>query len=192
MKVTAINGSPRANGNTNFLLATLLAELDSRGVETELYQLAGRAIRGCTACFKCKHKQDGACHGPDNDFVNEILAKMVASDGIVLASPTYFADVSAEIKALIDRTGLVSRANGDLLRRKAGAAVVAVRRAGAVHALDTLNHFFTIGQMVIVGSSYWNLGMGGAAGEVAHDEEGLATMRTLGENMAWLLAKLAQ
>jgi multimeric flavodoxin WrbA len=114
---------------------------------------------------------------------------MVEADGIILASPTYFADVTAEIKALIDRAGYVSRANPDILKRKIGAAIVAVRRTGAIHAFDTLNHFFLISQMIVPGSSYWNIGIGRAIGDVEQDEEGLETMRTLGRNMAWLLKK---
>jgi multimeric flavodoxin WrbA len=115
---------------------------------------------------------------------------MVASDGILLGTPTYVADVSPEIKSLIDRACMVSGANGGLLRRKAGAAVVAVRRAGAMHAFDTLNHFFLITEMIVPGSSYWNIGIGREPGEVERDEEGIRTMKVLGRNMAWLLKKL--
>ena len=114
----------------------------------------------------------------------------LAADAIVLASPTYFADITAEMKALIDRAGMTARANGDMFKRKLGAAIVTRRRGGAIHAFDSINHFFTIGQMIIVGSSYWNLGVGREKGEVAEDVEGIATMRDLGRNMAWLLRKL--
>jgi multimeric flavodoxin WrbA len=189
MKVFAVCGSARRNGNTARLTRAALAELERAGIETELYELAGKRLRGCTACMKCKERKDGHCSITD-DCVNECIDRMVAADGILLGSPTYFADVSAELKALIDRSGYVSRSNGDLFRRKVGAAVVAVRRAGAMHAFDTINHFFTIAQMIIPGSSYWNIGIGREAGDVERDEEGMATMRTLGENMAWLLHKL--
>jgi multimeric flavodoxin WrbA len=115
---------------------------------------------------------------------------MLRADGIILASPTYFADISSELKALIDRAGLVARANGDMFRRKVGAAVVAVRRGGSIHAIDSINHFFLIGQMIIPGSSYWNMGFGLEIGDIEKDEEGLQTMETLGQNMAWLINKI--
>ena len=126
----------------------------------------------------------------NNDVVNECIVKMVEADGIILASPTYFTDVSTEMKALIDRTGYVARANDHMFQRKVGAAVVAARRAGAIHTFDTINHFFLISQMIVPGSSYWNIGMGLAPGDVKKDKEGFATMKTLGTNMAWLMKKL--
>jgi multimeric flavodoxin WrbA len=190
MKVVAICASARKNGNTARLLRTALAELAERGIETELLELAGKQLRGCTACLKCRKRKDRRCSITD-DPVNDCIAKMDAADGILLGSPTYFADVSAEMKALIDRAGYVWRNNDDMFKRKVGAAVVAVRRAGAIHAFDTINHFFTIGQMIVPGASYWNIGIGREAGEVDNDAEGLATMRSLGQNMAWLLEKLA-
>jgi multimeric flavodoxin WrbA len=186
MKVVAFNGSARRDGNTAILVRRVLEELEKEGIETELVQLAGERIRGCTACRGCVANQDGRCT-IDDDVVNECIRKMVEADGIILASPTYFADVSAEMKALIDRAGFVARANGGLFRRKVGAAVVAVRRAGAIHAFDSINHFLFISEMVVPGSSYWNLGFGHAPGEVESDQEGIETMRVLGSNMAWLL-----
>ncbi|HOI69357.1 MAG: flavodoxin family protein [Methanothrix sp.] len=186
MKVVAFNGSARKDGNTAILVRRVLEELEKEGIETELVQLAGERIRGCTACRGCVANQDGRCT-IDDDVVNECIRKMVEADGIILASPTYFADVSAEMKALIDRAGFVARANGGLFRRKVGAAVVAVRRAGAIHAFDSINHFFFISEMVVPGSIYWNLGFGHAPGEVESDQEGIETMRVLGSNMAWLL-----
>ncbi|NLZ03649.1 MAG: flavodoxin family protein [Phycisphaerae bacterium] len=189
MKVVAFNGSARKDGNTAILVRQVFAELEAEGIETELVQLAGQPIRGCTACGQCFKNKNRRCV-VDGDIANDCIEKMVQADGIILASPTYFADVTTEMKALIDRAGFVARANGDMLRRKVGAAVVAVRRAGSIHAFDTINHFFFIGQMIVPGSSYWNIGIGRAAGEVERDEEGLQTMRTLGQNMAWLLKKL--
>ena len=115
---------------------------------------------------------------------------MEEADAIILGSPTYFADCTAQIKALIERAGFVSKANGEMFKRKVGAAVVSVRRSGAIHAFDTLNHFFTIGQMITVGSSYWNIGVGREIGEVEKDEEGLLTMSILGKNMSWLIKKI--
>jgi multimeric flavodoxin WrbA len=189
MKVVAFNGSARKDGNTASLLKVVLGELGREGMETELVQLSGRSVKGCVACFQCMERKNRRCVVED-DAVNDCIAKMVEADGILLGSPTYFADVSAQMKALIDRSGMVAKANGDLLKRKVGAAVVAVRRAGAMHAFDSINHFFTIGQMIIPGSSYWNVGIGRGVGEVEGDEEGMGTMRTLGQNMAWLLQKL--
>jgi len=154
-----------------------------------MIQLAGKKIRGCIACGKCFEKKDGRC-AVKGDIMNECIEKMVEAEGIILASPTYFADVSTEMKALIDRSGYVAKANDDMFRLKVGAAVVAVRRGGAIHAFDTMNHFFFISQMVVPGSSYWNVGIGREAGEVKEDEEGIATMKTLGANMAWVMKKL--
>ena len=189
MKVVAFNGSARKGGNTAILVNEVFGELGKEGIETEMVELAGQKIRGCTACYKCFANKDKRCAVKD-DIVNDCIEKMVGADGIILASPTYFADVSAELKALIDRAGLVSRANDDMLKRKAGAAVVAVRRAGSIHAFDTINHFFLISQMIIPGSFYWNVGIGREIGDVEKDEEGLQTMRLLGANMAWLLKKI--
>lgn len=189
MKVVAFNGSARKDGNTSLLIGRVFEELEKEGIATETVSLAGRKIKGCIACFKCWDNKDRRCSVKD-DFVNDCIEKMLGADGIILGSPTYFADVSTEIKALIDRAGMVSRANGDMLSRKVGAAVVAVRRCGAMHVIDSINHFFLIGQMIVPGSSYWNMGIGREKGDVLKDEEGMNTMRTLGQNMAWLIKKL--
>ena len=189
MKVVAINGSPRKNGNTAMLIDTVLAELKKEGIETEQIQLGGKKIHGCTACKKCFENQNRLC-SIDNDILNAIVNKMLEADGIIIGSPTYFANVSTEVKALIDRAGLVAIANGHMLKRKVGVAVVAVRRAGATDAFDAINKFFLINQMIVPGSVYWNLGLGLGEKEVKNDEEGLNTMRILGENMAWLLRKI--
>jgi multimeric flavodoxin WrbA len=189
MKVVAFNGSARKDGNTAILVRRVFVELEKEGIETELVQLAGQHIHGCAACGQCFKNKNQRCVF-DDDIVNSCIEKMAAADGIILASPTYFADLTSETKALIDRTGYVARANGDLFKRKVGAAVVAVRRAGAMHAFDSINHFFLISQMIIPGSSYWNIGVGRAKGEVEQDEEGLRTMEALGQNMAWLLKKV--
>ncbi|HKJ05650.1 MAG TPA: flavodoxin family protein [Geopsychrobacteraceae bacterium] len=189
MKVVAFSGSARKDGNTALLVREVFSELEKAGVETELVQLSGQKIRGCTACMKCFEHKNGRCV-IENDLINDAVEKMVAADGIILASPTYFADVTTEMKALIDRTGMVVRANDNLLRRKVGAGVVAVRRGGAMHTLQTLQNYFMIGEMIIPGSSYWNIGFGRMPGEVEADEEGMQTMKQLGENMAWLLTKL--
>jgi len=189
MKVVAFNGSPRKEGNTAALIKHVLAELEKEGIETEIVQVGGKAIRGCIACTKCFENADKKCI-IDKDIVNECIEKMLEADGIILASPTYFADLTPELKALIDRAGFVAKANSEMFRYKVGAAVVAVRRAGSIHVFDSINHFFTISQMIIPGSSYWNMGIGLAEGDVEKDEEGIRTMQTLGQNMAWLLKKL--
>lgn len=189
MKVVAFNGSPRKEGNTAALIKHVFKELEKEGIETEIVQVGGKSIHGCTACGKCYENADKKCV-IDKDIVNECIEKMLEADGIILASPTYFADLTPELKALIDRAGFVSGANGGLFKRKVGAAVVAVRRAGSVHVFDSINHFFTISQMIIPGSSYWNMGIGLAEGDVEKDEEGIQTMQVLGQNMAWLLKKL--
>jgi len=189
MKVVAFNGSARKDGNTAILVNTVFKELKKAKIETELVQLAGKKIRGCTACGKCYEKKDKRCV-IGNDVANDCIEKMLEADGIILASPTYFSDVSPEMKALIDRAGYVARANDHMFRRKVGAAVVAARRAGAIHTFDTLNHFFFISQMVVPGSSYWNIGMGLARGDVKKDKEGIQTMVDLGKNMGWVLKKI--
>ncbi len=189
MKVIAFNGSARRDGNTAILINYVLDELEKEGVETELYQLAGKRIRGCMACRRCRQNRDQRCAVTD-DVLNECLQKMIEADGIILGSPTYFADLTAETKALIDRAGYVAGANGNMFRRKVGAAVVAVRRAGSIHVFDSINHFFLISEMIVPGSSYWNMGFGREKGEAESDEEGIRTMSVLGQNMAWLLKKL--
>jgi len=190
MKVIGINGSPRPSGNTSKMLATLFETLQQEGIETELLQVGGTDIRGCKACYACIKNKNGHCSTKGDGF-NEIFEKMVEAEGIILASPTYFADITPELKALIDRSGFVSRANGGLFRHKAGAAVISLRRGGGIHAYDSINHMFQICQMFIVGSTYWNLGFGGREGsEVMNDTEGLDNMRDLGQSMALLLRKL--
>jgi multimeric flavodoxin WrbA len=189
MRVIAFNGSARKDGNTAILINHVFRELENEGIDTQLIQLSGSRIHGCIACMKCYENKDRHCSVKD-DIVNDCIEKMLEADGIILGSPTYFANVSTEMKALIDRAGMVSRANNDMLARKVGAAVVAVRRAGAIHVFNSINHFFFIGQMIVPGSSYWNLGMGRQKGEVEKDDEGIQTMKNLGRNMAWLLKKI--
>jgi len=191
MKVVGFNGSARKDGNTAILIRKVFAELEAEGIETELVQLAGKTIKGCTACGKCQKNKDKKCAVAD-DFANECIEKMIEADGIIIGSPTYFADLTTETKALIDRAGYVARANGHMFRRKVGAAVATERRAGSIHTFDSINHFFLIGQMIVPGSSYWNVGIGRAKGDVEQDEEGLETMQTLGQNMAWLLKKIGE
>ena len=186
MKVVAFSGSARKDGNTARMLRRVLAVLEAEGIETELIELAGKKAQGCTVCLKCRELKDRQCHGR-NDAINECISKADEADGIIIGSPVYFADITPEAKALIDRLGYVAGANPGMLERKVGAAVVVERRGGAVHAFDSIMHLFMIRQMIVAGSRYWNLGFGGAQGEVEADEEGLDTMDVLGRNMAWLL-----
>lgn len=188
IKVIAINGSPRINGNTSILLRYVLSELEENGIATELVSLASKSIVGCNACNFCVKNQDKKC--VSNDFFNECFDKIVSSQAVILGSPTYVAGITPEMKALIDKATYVSRANGHLLKNKLGAAVVSVRRAGGIQAFDMINHMFLVTQMFVVGSSYWNIGYGKDIGDVEKDQDGITTMKDLGQNMAWLLKKM--
>jgi multimeric flavodoxin WrbA len=189
VKVLGINCSPRRGGNTELLIREAFTTLEENGIKTELFQLGGKKVNGCIACLKCRKAKDGQCH-QKNVVINQCIKKILKADGIIIGSPVYFADLASEAKALLDVAGYAIRGAGNLLRRKVGAAVIAVRRAGAIHAFDSINHFFLINEMIIPGSSYWNIGIGGQKGDVLSDEEGMKTMRVLGENMAWLLRQL--
>lgn len=182
MKVIAFNGSPHIDGNTATLINHVLAILRKNEIETEIVQVGGHALRGCASCGWCGQNPVKKCVISD-DLINECIAKMDAADGIIIGSPTYYANMTAETKALIDRAGSVTRRNGNLLQRKVGAAIVAFRRAGGINVFNAINDFFLINQMVVPGSNYWNLGMG----NVSSDTEGLQIMEKLAENMAWLL-----
>jgi len=185
MYALAINGSPRKGGNTEILLRAALASLEAAGWDTELVQIGAHDVRGCLACTKCFEKKDRQCHGRKDDL-NPVLDKAFAADAILVGSPTYFADLTAEAKAFLDRCGYVSIANGGLLRGKIGAAVVAERRGGGTHVFDSINHMYLMNQMIVPGSVYWNLGFGRNRGEVESDAEGLRNMRHLGRAIAWL------
>jgi multimeric flavodoxin WrbA len=189
MKVVAFNGSPRKEGNTYQSLQVVMSELQKEGIETEMVQLGGTNIHGCIACYKCFKNKDKECSIKD-DGVNDYIKKMMEADGIIIGSPVYFSNVTSEVKAFIDRAGLVARANDNLLKRKVGAGVVAVRRAGATFAFSAINFFFFIQEMIVPGSIYWNLAIGREPGEVQEDQEGMMTFKTLGQNMAWLLKKI--
>lgn len=186
MKVVAFNGSPRKGGNTEALLKRVCARLEKHGIETEVIKIGGELLSGCTACGACFKTKNMSCV-IYNDPLNEWITKMVEADGILLGSPTYFADMTPEMKTLIDRAGYVTLANGSALKGKVGAAVSSVRRAGSINAINSMSNFFTISQMIIPGSSYWNMGYGAARGESEHDVEGMQTMDNLGENMAWIM-----
>ncbi|MCL2173242.1 MAG: flavodoxin family protein [Nitrososphaerota archaeon] len=189
MKVIAFNGSPRENGNTASLIQHVLKVLQEEGIETEFIQLGGQLIHGCMACGTCVKLRNRECKITE-DNINVYVKKMIEADGIILGSPTYFSMMTSELKALIDRAGYVGRANGCLFNHKIGAAIVAVRRTGAMSTFDAINHFFLINEMIVPGSSYWNVGIGLKKGDVEKDEEGIETMKKLGKNMAWLLKKI--
>lgn len=185
MRAIAINGSPRPGGNTEIMLKKVLEPLEAAGWSTEYLRIGGKPVRGCLACMKCVERRNGRCIIED-DVVNEYLERMYAADAIILGSPTYFADVTPELKALIDRAGFVALANGGAFSGKIGAAVVAVRRGGATHVFDTINHMFLISSMIVPGSLYWNLGMGLDKGDVLGDDEAMMNMTHLGQTIAWL------
>lgn len=190
MKVTAFNCSPHKEGNTSHMLKTVLSVLEKNGIETELVQVGGIDMHSCHACGRCRKNMDGKCV-MDDDPLNEFSKKMVESDGVIIGSPTYFADMTPEAKILIDRVGYSCKTkDGNPLRRKVGAAVVAVRRAGSINVFDSINHFFLINEMIIPGSTYWNMSLARVPGDYENDAEGVATMEKLGENMAWLLKKV--
>ncbi|MFO7752691.1 MAG: flavodoxin family protein [Desulfobacteraceae bacterium] len=189
MKVVAFNGSPRKDGNTSYLLKTVLRVLEDNGIETEYFQVGGKPLRGCTACFQCAENQDKKC-SVTSDKLNEYLEKMIQADGILVGSPTYFSDLSSETKALLDRACFVALQNGGLFRKKAGAAVVAQRRGGAVHVMDSILKPFQMSEMFIPGSTYWNMGFGLGEGEAAQDDEGVKNMENLGRQLAYLLKVL--
>ena len=187
MKVLAINGSARKDGNTAILINTVLKELNIAGIETEMIQLAGNVIEPCKACWACGGQ--GNCVHRKDSF-REVFEKMKEADGILLGSPVYSANVSANMQALLERAAVVADMNQGLFTHKVGAAVAAVRRGGAMQAVDTMNHFFLNHEMIVVGSTYWNIGYGQMPGDVCNDEEGLANMRNLGQNMSYLLNAL--
>jgi multimeric flavodoxin WrbA len=186
MKAIAFNGSPRSGGNTEILLKKVLEPVREAGIETELVQIGGKPVRGCIACYKCRENKDRRC-SITTDMINDCIAKMIDADAIILGSPTYFAGMTSELKALIDRAGFVAGSNGRMFSRKIGAAVVVNRRGGATNVLDSINHMFLMSRMIVPGSTYWNFGVGREKGEVENDAEALANMKDLGETIAWLI-----
>jgi len=167
----------------------VLDEIKAEGIEVELVNIAEGHLEPCHACGACGRNKDRKCIY-DKDRLNEFVEMMAKADGILLGSPTYFGTMSAQMKAFIDRAGFVNRANGDLFKHKVGAALAVNRRAGALQAFSDMNYFFLIGQMVVPGSSYWNVVNALKPGEVLLDTEGVQTMKVLGKNMAWLIKKL--
>lgn len=189
MKVVAFNGSPRKNGNTAILIRYAFGELEKAGIETELVQLAGKKIPGCNACMKCFENGNQRC-AVTGDVVNECIEKMIRADGIILGSPIHFGDVTPAMKALIDRCGYVSMANGGIFRYKAGAGIFAARKANPDETIEAVVHFFLAGEMVIPGA--WGIANGLDIGDVEQDQEGVARMKVIGRNMAWFLKIMDQ
>ncbi len=186
MKVIAINGSPRKNGNTSICIDKALEPLKAAGIECEVIQIGGVKLHGCKACYYCmKEKTKGICVQKD-DPMNEWADKLREADAIILASPTYYANVTSEMKAFIDRCGLCTE--GQLVH-KIGAPIIVQRRGGAMNVYNTLMAFFGINQMVVPMSSYWNDVFGLEKGDVLHDEEGMKTMENLGKNILFTLEK---
>lgn len=181
MKVLLLNGSTRKNGCTYLALSEVAYALNIEGIETEIIQVGGGAVRDCIGCNACTGK--GQCIFGD-DMVNEIIAKVQEADGFVFGSPVYYSHPSGQILSLLDR---LFYAGGSAFTHKPGAAVVTARRAGAVASLDVLNKYMTDAQMPVVSSTYWNMVFGPAPALVEQDKEGLQTMRNLGRNIAWLL-----
>ncbi|MDR1493018.1 MAG: flavodoxin family protein [Planctomycetaceae bacterium] len=186
MKVFAINGSPKENGNTALAVRTVLCEIELAGIETEFATIGQKPIRGCLACGTCAENKNRQC-AINNDAVNELLPKMLEADALVVGSPTYYSGLNGTVKSFLDRAFYVAAANGSLFRHKVGASVIAVRRSGGIPAFDQLNKYFQISEMITIGSSYWNVIHGTTPGEAAQDAEGMQVMRNLGRNTAWLL-----
>ena len=190
MRVLGISGSPRRGGNTDLLIHTALATLAAEGIESDFLSLADRRIQPCLACGGCFKSETIRCVQDDPAFEG-VLEKFSAADGILVGSPVYFGSATPQVMALLDRVGYVGRRHPQLLRRKVGAAIVVARRAGQNFTFAQLNYFFLISEMIVPGSTYWNVAFGREKGEVANDTEGMETVKNLARNMAWLMKKLS-
>lgn len=187
MKVLGINGSSRIDGNTAIIMNIVFEELEKAGIETELVQFGKDIIFPCKGCFACKGKKNCVYH---NDLFSKYFNKLIEADGILLGSPVYSADVSANMKAFLERAGVIVASNPELIKYKVGAAVAAVRRGGGMTAIDTMNHFLLNKEIILVGSTYWNMVYGKSIGDVFNDAEGISNMKNLGQNIAWVLKKV--
>lgn len=189
MKVLGINSSARKGGNTAILINQVFEELNKEGIETELIEFAGQVIEPCRACWACGG-QKNCVHKKDRFW--EVFEKMKEADGILLGSPVYSANISANMQAFLERAAVVTDMNQEagLFRHKVGAAVTAARRGGAVNTVDAMNHFFLNHEMFVAGSTYWNMAYGQMPGDVTKDQEGMDNMVNLGKNMAYLLKAL--
>ncbi|MDY6820719.1 MAG: flavodoxin family protein, partial [Deferribacterota bacterium] len=189
MKIVAFNGSPRKKGNTEFLLNKVLEPLKEEEFDTELLHIGNKYIQGCIACFGCIKNKNGLC-SVTNDIFNDCMKKMLEADAIIIGSPVYFANMTAQVKALIDRAGFVAYNNGGLFENKVGAAIAAQRRGGGVNVVESIYRMFLMSKMIIPGSTYWNFGNGLLKGEVENDKEGIDNMIDLGKRIAWLLKRI--
>ncbi|MDO4179536.1 MAG: flavodoxin family protein [Phascolarctobacterium sp.] len=184
MKVLLINGSPKANGNTALALAELEKTFQAEGVETEIVHVGNKAVRGCVSCYSCAEK--GCC--VFNDIVNETADKFKTADGMIIASPVYYGSPNGNLISFLDRLFFSSKFDKSM---KVGASVVVARRGGCSASFDVLNKYFTISNMPVASSQYWNSVHGMVPGEAQQDAEGLQTMRTLARNMAFLMRSIA-
>jgi multimeric flavodoxin WrbA len=191
MRAIALSGSPRKDGNTDTLLGRCLAVLAERGIEGELVRLADLNLKPCTGCAGCRRRQDRTCTIKDDDF-HDLFERMVAADIVVLGSPVYFGSATANIKIVMDRAGYVARSNGNLFSRKVGGPIVVARRAGQNFTYAQLMYWFIISEMIVPGSSYWNVAIGQEAGDVVNDAEGIAIVERFAENLAWVADKLSR
>jgi multimeric flavodoxin WrbA len=183
MQLIAINGSTRPKGNTHIALEILQGHLKDKGHELEIIDLCKKKLNPCHACYACKKK--GSC--VQDDDINEIFEKLKKADGIILASPTYFSNVSSRMAMFIERTGILARGQGNLLKDKVGASIAIARRAGHNVVYAIMNYYFGIAKMTIASSTYWNVLIGGAPGAVKEDEEGLEILENLADSLDKLL-----
>jgi multimeric flavodoxin WrbA len=188
MKAVLICGSPRKQGNTEILLDHARKKLEERGVSSELILLAEHEVKPCVACRKCKELKDGTCTMKDDDF-HPLFQKMREADAIIVGSPVYFGCATSQTTSLLHRAGYVSRANGNFFKGKIGAPIVVARRAGQNFTYAQLLFFFTINDMIVPGSTYWNVAFGRNKGEVIDDEEGMETISHFADNVADLLSR---
>ncbi len=189
MKVLAINGSPRAEGNTFQAMQEVGKGLARHNIDLEIVQVGHKLIHGCIGCGGCFKRKDGTCALPD-DGMNELFSQVKGADGLLLGSPVYFSGIAGTLKCCLDRLFYMNGANGNTLRHKAGAAVVAVRRSGGMPTFDQLKYYLNYSEMIMPGSIYWNVIHGAMPGEVQQDGEGLQVMDVLGDNMGYLMRSL--
>ena len=186
MKVLAINGSPKKEGNTFHALNMVGEELIAAGIEFEIVHVGNKLIRGCLACGKCAENRDEKCSTTTDDL-NKWIQQVKAADGLIIGSPVHYAGIAGTMKSFLDRLFYVASSNGGLFRHKVAAAVVAVRRSGGSSTFDNMNHYLNYSEMILATSNYWNVIHGRTPGEVTQDTEGVQIMHMLGKNMVWLL-----
>jgi len=186
MKVVAINGSPHKEGNTYQALMGVGKSLQENNIDLEIIHVGNKVVRGCLACGGCTRNSDEKCT-ITTDPLNEWIQKMKNADGIIIASPVYYAGIAGTMKSFLDRAFYVAGTNGGLFRHKVAAAIVVARRTGGSMTFDSLNHYLTYSEMILATSNYWNIAHGRTPGEVLEDKEGMQIMEVLGQNIAWIL-----